>query len=641
MAIQDILEIQSRDDDNDDDLKDQSGFNSKRKKIKLVGEITTAVRKRGRTSGQAESGVEIGTGVSLDSKGVTISTDDTQVQQENSRSSSSKRTKGIRSVEVPAAVSQKRSSVKHTEPLIEIADSDEDEEINSVSETEEFAPRTESIRNPSIGGKGASLVDVSSLLVIDKILAIRMKSSFTGIAQNVLAQNVLNAADRSSTLANAAADKSIVTTSIAFNTTSITPVDGKQSTGNSSTARGLPVHTRLDPSTDLKAEEKTEVEIAVGMTAGDLKSCGIMMDTISWPSDSEQESEGAGAEASPTSPSSPTASACVHVSGVVIAAAETDTTTHKSVPCTNTLDVSDSMHTSTIIAGKKVVGTDRDTEGAASEEKKNGSESTREFLVKYIGKSYRALAWVDEHVIKSSESGENKLKGFLRVFKRKGSNPLPAITADSEPFSLESIVDFDWLEIERVVAIYTEVIGAPGSLSKDPKEDPGNPNNSSNRIICNRNKNSGNRSSSGQISGDQTAEIALVKWRGLGYAECTWESWSEVQNEEALINECRTKDLEVEAAVAASTGLAINDTDEKSGKETVSRGKKNSNLNTEGELEIIKRVNMLTGRALSREDIPVRNVSLRDYQIQGINWLLFQWTQGRSCLLADEMGLGE
>ena len=52
-------------------------------------------------------------------------------------------------------------------------------------------------------------------------------------------------------------------------------------------------------------------------------------------------------------------------------------------------------------------------------------------------------------------------------------------------------------------------------------------------------------------------------------------------------------------------------------------------------------VNMLPGKALSREDIPVRNVSLRDYQVQGINWLLFQWTQGRSCLLADEMGLGK
>jgi hypothetical protein len=29
------------------------------------------------------------------------------------------------------------------------------------------------------------------------------------------------------------------------------------------------------------------------------------------------------------------------------------------------------------------------------------------------------------------------------------------------------------------------------------------------------------------------------------------------------------------------------------------------------------------------------------HQVQGINWLLFQWTQERSCLLADEMGLGK
>jgi SNF2 family DNA or RNA helicase len=37
----------------------------------------------------------------------------------------------------------------------------------------------------------------------------------------------------------------------------------------------------------------------------------------------------------------------------------------------------------------------------------------------------------------------------------------------------------------------------------------------------------------------------------------------------------------------------------------------------------------------------VRNVDLRDYQLEGVKWLLYQWTAGRSCLLADEMGLGK
>ncbi len=33
--------------------------------------------------------------------------------------------------------------------------------------------------------------------------------------------------------------------------------------------------------------------------------------------------------------------------------------------------------------------------------------------------------------------------------------------------------------------------------------------------------------------------------------------------------------------------------------------------------------------------------TLRDYQVEGLNWLLANWIQHRSCVLADEMGLGE
>ena len=32
---------------------------------------------------------------------------------------------------------------------------------------------------------------------------------------------------------------------------------------------------------------------------------------------------------------------------------------------------------------------------------------------------------------------------------------------------------------------------------------------------------------------------------------------------------------------------------------------------------------------------------LRQYQLEGLNWLIFNWCQGRGCILADEMGLGK
>jgi chromodomain-helicase-DNA-binding protein 7 len=33
--------------------------------------------------------------------------------------------------------------------------------------------------------------------------------------------------------------------------------------------------------------------------------------------------------------------------------------------------------------------------------------------------------------------------------------------------------------------------------------------------------------------------------------------------------------------------------------------------------------------------------SLRPYQLEGVNWLLFSWYAQRSVMLADEMGLGK
>lgn len=33
--------------------------------------------------------------------------------------------------------------------------------------------------------------------------------------------------------------------------------------------------------------------------------------------------------------------------------------------------------------------------------------------------------------------------------------------------------------------------------------------------------------------------------------------------------------------------------------------------------------------------------SLRDYQLEGVNWLMFSWHNHQNCILADEMGLGK
>lgn len=35
------------------------------------------------------------------------------------------------------------------------------------------------------------------------------------------------------------------------------------------------------------------------------------------------------------------------------------------------------------------------------------------------------------------------------------------------------------------------------------------------------------------------------------------------------------------------------------------------------------------------------DMELRDYQLEGLNWLLHAWSKENSCILADEMGLGK
>ena len=43
-----------------------------------------------------------------------------------------------------------------------------------------------------------------------------------------------------------------------------------------------------------------------------------------------------------------------------------------------------------------------------------------------------------------------------------------------------------------------------------------------------------------------------------------------------------------------------------------------------------------------KDSMPLKNgVVLREYQIEGVNWLIFSWYQRRNCILADEMGLGK
>ena len=42
-------------------------------------------------------------------------------------------------------------------------------------------------------------------------------------------------------------------------------------------------------------------------------------------------------------------------------------------------------------------------------------------------------------------------------------------------------------------------------------------------------------------------------------------------------------------------------------------------------------------RALTEQPGYIRDGRLRDYQLEGLNWLIYSWSQDNNCILADEM----
>lgn len=106
----------------------------------------------------------------------------------------------------------------------------------------------------------------------------------------------------------------------------------------------------------------------------------------------------------------------------------------------------------------------------------------------------------------------------------------------------------------------------------------------------------------------------LVKWQGLGYEHCTWETQTTVDKEGA-----QAQVQQYHEANASATAAPISAITDVGGK--------------------VKNDQALTDRI---GKLPLRSSrSLRSYQQAGVQWLTFNWHNGRNSILADEMGLGK
>jgi len=129
----------------------------------------------------------------------------------------------------------------------------------------------------------------------------------------------------------------------------------------------------------------------------------------------------------------------------------------------------------------------------------------------------------------------------------------------------------------------------------------------------------------------------VVKWKGLPYSEMTWEYWRDIKRDavdevEDFWYRQRAPDLEEVRQMTNRPHPHIRDF------------KKLQESPMYGMSKRPRPVAKLEG--VEDEDTqmtatePDSGFRLRGYQLEGVNWLLFNWWNRRSCILADEMVSG-
>ncbi|XP_072983025.1 protein CHROMATIN REMODELING 5 isoform X2 [Typha latifolia] len=112
-----------------------------------------------------------------------------------------------------------------------------------------------------------------------------------------------------------------------------------------------------------------------------------------------------------------------------------------------------------------------------------------------------------------------------------------------------------------------------------------------------------------KIGGDDVVPEYLVKWQGLSYAEATWEKDTDIAFAQDAIDEYKARE-----AATSVQGKMVD----------FQRKKSKASL-----------------RKLDEQPEWLKGGKLRDYQLDGLNFLVNSWRNDTNVILADEMGLGK
>jgi SNF2 family DNA or RNA helicase len=215
----------------------------------------------------------------------------------------------------------------------------------------------------------------------------------------------------------------------------------------------------------------------------------------------------------------------------------------------------------------------------------------REFLVKFKNTSYLHVDWVPEEWLKTIN--DQKYTLFMKKVKKDNSISSFYGRPPVWPKSEKDSINPEYCKVEMILDIEFFERSERNNFFNDEGK------------ITNI------------IDFEKKLKRILIKWEGLPFSDITWEDYPDPeQNDIVDYRQALEYFLKIRA-VAFMEPTTYDDI-------------------IRNDTYFVKKF-----KALTEQHPSIVGGKLKDYQIDGVNWLLYKWTKRESCILADEMGLGK
>ncbi len=259
------------------------------------------------------------------------------------------------------------------------------------------------------------------------------------------------------------------------------------------------------------------------------------------------------------------------------------------------------------------------------------------YFIKWKKMSYLHASWERrEDIERVDQAGKQKIKRFLLTPQPAGiieHLPTGEVVTEEVADDCEEVVDdgeeIDYFnpelaEIQRVIACDTPSVSH--SLAKCAA-DLIKPKNGKKR------KSSSNSLNNEGSSDPENGIKYLIKWRGQPYDECTWERWEDIKfSHEEVWSFWQLQRSAPKLPLRVSRFPTLQE---------YQKLQESPLFGLPAPTTVRAAEDGEEGDSSSEVVESGAGLRLRDYQLEGVNWLLWNWWHKRACILADEMGLGE